>query len=177
LDFGLAKLTQPEPAFADASAQPTATANTEEGTILGTIGYMSPEQVRGLHADHRSDVFALGAILYEMLSGRRAFRGDTRADTIIAILKEDPPDLPVADRHIPPALARIVDRCLEKNASRRFQSASDLGFALDGLVSPSEMSTAPVAVARAGFRYDQIAWALFGVTLAAAVAVATKYSI
>ena len=169
LDFGLAKLTQADTAVADASGLPTATANTETGTVLGTMGYMSPEQVRGVVADHRSDVFSFGAILYEMLSGRRAFHGDTAADTITAILKEDPPDQPVADRHIPPALVRIVDRCLEKNASRRFQSASDLGFALDGLSSQSEKIAAPVAAARTGVRRRQIAWTSFGVALAAAL--------
>jgi serine/threonine protein kinase len=169
LDFGLAKLTQPEAVLSDANAQPTATANTQRGTILGTIGYMSPEQVRGLQADHRSDVFAFGAILFEMLSGRRAFRGDSTADTITAILKEDPPDLPVTERHIPPALVRIVDRCLEKSASRRFQSASDLGFALDGLSSQSEMISAPVTAAGASAKRKQIAWALFAVALAAAL--------
>ena len=79
---------------------------------------MAPEQVRGLAADHRADIFAFGAVLYEMLSGRRAFRGETTADTMTAILKEDPPDLPAAERHIPPALARIVDRCLEKSPAR-----------------------------------------------------------
>jgi serine/threonine protein kinase len=89
------------------------------GVVLGTVGYMSPEQVRALTADHRSDIFAFGAILYEMLSGGRAFRGDTSIDTMTAILKEDPPDLPVADRQIPPALARIVDRCLAKTPSAR----------------------------------------------------------
>jgi serine/threonine protein kinase len=81
---------------------------------MGTAGYMSPEQVRGLAVDHRSDIFAFGAVLYELISGQRAFRGDTMMDIATAILKEDPPDLPTAERHIPPALTRIVERCLAK---------------------------------------------------------------
>ncbi|MGH9253276.1 MAG: serine/threonine-protein kinase [Vicinamibacterales bacterium] len=145
LDFGLAKLTHAEPTAAELSALPTAAAldgaqagpNTLPGVVLGTIGYMAPEQVRGLTADHRSDIFAFGAILYEMLSGRRAFRGETMADTMTAILKEDPPDLPAAERHIPSGLERIVDRCLEKNPGARFKSADDLAFALEALTSSS----------------------------------------
>ena len=113
LDFGLAKLTQADPASVGLSTLPTTPAfdaaqagpNTLPGVVLGTIGYMAPEQVRGLAADHRSDIFAFGAILYEMLSGRRAFRGDTAIDPMTAILKEDPPDLPIAEHHIPPPLA------------------------------------------------------------------------
>jgi hypothetical protein len=106
--------------------------------MLGTMGYMAPEQVRGLPADHRADIFAFGAILYEMLSGQRAFRGATAADTISAILDKDPPDLPMTERHIPPALARVVDRCLEKSPAARFQSTHDLAFALEGLSGHSE---------------------------------------
>jgi eukaryotic-like serine/threonine-protein kinase len=132
LDFGLAKLTQAEPAFAG-SALPTTPPNTLPGVVLGTIGYMSPEQVRGLAADHRSDIFALGTILFEMLAGSRVFRGDTPMDVMTAILKDDPPHLPVPERHIPPALERIVDRCLEKNPGGRFKSADDLAFALEAL--------------------------------------------
>ena len=118
------------------------------GMVLGTIGYMAPEQVRGLTADHRSDIFAFGAMLYEMLSGRRAFRGDTSIDTMTAILQGDPPDLPLAERHIPPALERIVDRCLEKNPASRFKSADDLAFALEAL--SGQPSDATTAVARCG---------------------------
>src|SRR5262245_4166844 len=123
LDFGLAKLIEPVAALAAGSSLPTTPPNTQVGVLLGTIGYMAPEQVRGLAADHRVDIFAFGTVLYEMLSGRRAFRRETTVDTITAILKEDPPDLPAVDRRIPPALERIVDRCLEKNPAARFQSA------------------------------------------------------
>lgn len=120
LDFGLAKLTEREPVASESS--PTAAPATVPGLVLGTVGYMSPEQVRGQPVDHRSDVFAFGAILYEILGGRRAFEGSTAADTLTAILREDPPDLPATARQIPPALVRIVDRCLEKSPGARFQS-------------------------------------------------------
>jgi eukaryotic-like serine/threonine-protein kinase len=149
LDFGLAKLTQPQAALSGISVLPTTPLKTMPGVVLGTIGYMSPEQVRGHEADHRADIFALGAILYETLAGRRAFEGDTPMDAMSAILKEDPPDLPsTGDRPIPPALARIVDRCLEKNPSARFQSTRDLAFALEGLSSHSGTVTALAPVAR-----------------------------
>jgi Tol biopolymer transport system component len=147
LDFGLAKLTQPDSAASGLSALPTTPPNTQAGIVLGTVGYMSPEQVRGLVADHRSDIFGLGLLLYEMLSGQRAFRGETTMDAMTAILKEDPADLPVAERHIPPALERIVDRCLEKSPAARFQSTRDLAFALEALSAsgPSESLGAVVA--------------------------------
>ena len=141
LDFGLAKLTQAEPS-ADLSVAPTMVPPTTPGMVMGTVGYMAPEQVRGVAADHRADIFAFGAVLYEMLSGGRAFRGATPADTMTAILKEDPPDLPAAERRIPPALARIVDRCLEKNPAARFKSADDLGFALETLSTHSDSQMA-----------------------------------
>jgi hypothetical protein len=172
LDFGLAKLTQAEPSAAAASALPTTPPNTQAGLVLGTIGYMSPEQVRGLAADHRSDIFAFGAILHEMLSGQRAFRGDTAADTMSAILAKDPPDLPVVDRHISPALERIVDRCLEKSPTVRFQSAGDLAFALEGLSSQSEAAAStPVIARRKGLLGNaRVAWTLLataGLTIGA----------
>ena len=115
LDFGLAKLTQAE-GGADATNVPTA---TEPGVVMGTLGYMSPEQVKAKPADARSDIFALGAILYEMLSGQRAFRGDSAGETMAAILREDPPDLSVTNQNISPGLDRIVRHCLEKNPERQ----------------------------------------------------------
>jgi len=133
LDFGLAKLTRSEPRVGPESNLPTATAGTEPGVILGTLGYMSPEQVRGSAADARSDIFALGAIFYEMLSGRRAFRGESAADTMSAILKEDPPDLSLTNESVSPGLERIVRHCLEKNPEQRFRSASDLAFDLEAI--------------------------------------------
>jgi eukaryotic-like serine/threonine-protein kinase len=180
LDFGLAKLTQSEAAFAEVSALPTTPPLTHPGVVLGTVGYMSPEQVRGLAADPRSDLFALGTILYEMLSGRRAFAGDTAMDAMTAILKEDPPDLPLGERRIPAALGRIVDRCLEKSPAARFQTASDLAFALDALSSPSGATQAIGGAAVTPQRRDRLAWALvtvFGVVAVAALAWATLTSV
>jgi eukaryotic-like serine/threonine-protein kinase len=129
LDFGLAKLTQREEAGPHTNL-PTETAGTEPGVVLGTLGYMSPEQVRGRPADARSDIFSFGAVLYEMLSGRRAFHGDSAADTMSAILREDPPDLSSTNRLVAPAIDRIVRHCLEKNPEARFHSAHDLAFQL-----------------------------------------------
>ncbi len=139
LDFGLAKLTRPE---TDPGAEaPTVQVNTEPGQVMGTVGYMSPEQVRGKAADHRSDIFSFGSILYEMLSGQRAFRGETPADTMSAILKEEPAELSETARHVPPALERMVRHCLEKNPAQRFQSAGDLAFNLEALTDSSVVSS------------------------------------
>src|SRR5438477_872108 len=114
LDFGLAKLTQPDAAALSVSNLPTTPPNTQAGVVLGTVGYMSPEQVRGVAADHRADIFAFGVVLYEMLSGHKAFQQETGFETMTAIVKGEVAELPLAERHIPPGLARIVDRCLEK---------------------------------------------------------------
>ena len=137
--------------------------------MLGTVGYMAPEQVRGLAVDPRADLFALGAILYEMVSGRRAFQRDTAPETMTAILNDDPPDLIATDRSIPPGLARIVDRCLEKSPSARFQTASDLAFALEALSDASGSSLGVAHVpppVRRGREW--IAWADRGVAAAGA---------
>jgi Tol biopolymer transport system component len=144
LDFGLAKLVEPEPALTDPEL-PTIPPPTTPGVVLGTVGYMSPEQVRGGSADHRADIFAFGAVLYEMLTGRRAFKRDTSPETITALLKEGPPEMSIAAGVVPPALQRIVSRCLEKHPSARFQSADDLAFALDTLPK----GTAPTSAVRA----------------------------
>ena len=135
LDFGLAKFTRPEADVSDDA--PTMQVATEAGTVLGTAGYMSPEQVRGKPADSRSDIFSFGAILYEMLSGKRAFHGDSAADTMSAILKEEPADLSETNRNVSPALERIVRHCLEKNPAERFQSARDVAFNLEALTDIS----------------------------------------
>jgi serine/threonine protein kinase len=149
LDFGLAKLKQPENTGAAETQAPTKTvdAETEPGVVLGTVGYMSPEQVRGKPADARSDIFSLGTILYEMLSGERPFQRDSSADAMAAILKEDPPELSNEGRKIPPGVERIVRHCLEKDPAERFQSARDLAFDLESVSGTSTTSTArgPVA--------------------------------
>jgi eukaryotic-like serine/threonine-protein kinase len=139
LDFGLAKFTRPEANLAEDA--PTLQVATEAGTVLGTAGYMAPEQVRGKATDARSDIFSFGAILYEMLSGKRAFHGDSTADTMSAILKEDPPDLNETNRHVSPVLDRIVRHCLEKSPAERFQSARDVAFNLEALSDVSTSSS------------------------------------
>ena len=131
LDFGLAKAAAAPGAGSGASE--TAAAATDPGTVLGTAGYMAPEQVRGQATDARADLFAFGAVLYEMVGGARAFKGDTAADTMTAILREDPPDLVESRPDLPPALDRIVRHCLEKNPAERFQSARDVAFSLEAL--------------------------------------------
>jgi len=144
LDFGLAKLTRPE---ADLSGDaPTQQVGTEAGTVMGTAGYMSPEQVRGKPTDSRSDIFSFGAVLYEMLSGKRAFHGDSSVDTMSAILKEEPPDLGETNRNVSPALERIVRHCLEKNPAERFQSARDVAFNLEALTDISSSSRGGIRV-------------------------------
>src|SRR5215831_1847625 len=142
LDFGLAKLTTRAHDDPKTNA-PTQPAGTEPGVIMGTVGYMSPEQVRGEPADARSDLFAFGAVLYEMLTGNRAFRGDSAIETMNAILKAEPPEPSRSQAGITPSLDRIVRRCLEKSPAARFQSADDLGFALTEAASVS--SSAPAA--------------------------------
>jgi eukaryotic-like serine/threonine-protein kinase len=150
LDFGLAKLTRPE-ATAESGDAPTVQVATETGIVMGTAGYMSPEQVRGKPADHRSDIFSFGAILYEMISGKRAFHGETAADTMSAILKEEAPELSETARNVPPGLERIVRHCLEKHPVQRFQSAGDLAFDLESLteISATTKSGAQAAVQQA----------------------------
>jgi serine/threonine protein kinase len=142
LDFGLAKLTQPGDDSAPQTNLPTAT-GTEPGVVMGTLGYMSPEQIKGKIADARSDIFALGAILYEMLAGKRAFHGDSPGETMAAILKEEPPDLSVTNQSIFPGLERIVRHCLEKNPEQRFHSAHDLAFDIEALSVSSVPAPVP----------------------------------
>jgi eukaryotic-like serine/threonine-protein kinase len=153
LDFGLAKLTAAEPK--DANETLTRASATQPGVVLGTVGYMSPEQVRGQAADQRSDIFSFGAIFYEMLSGKRAFTGDSSVEVMSAILKEEPPPLTETLRTIPPALDRIVRHCLEKNPAERFQSARDVAFNIASLSdisstgAGSSIATAAAAAASA----------------------------
>jgi len=150
LDFGLAKIAG-ETAFQLESEGPTAAPPTQPGAVMGTVGYMSPEQVKGKPIDHRSDLFSFGAVLYEMLSGRRAFKGDSAVETMTAILKEEPPDLAETNRALPPGLDRVVRHCLEKNPEERFQSARDVAFnleALSGLSTTSAVGLSPLREAR-----------------------------
>ena len=146
LDFGLAKLTQREDTATGVTSAPTKAPETEPGMVMGTVGYMSPEQVRGKPADARSDIFAFGTILYEMLSGRRAFARDSGPETLTAILKEEPPEIRGPDVSFPPGLEHIARKCLEKAPEQRFQSASDLAFAIEALsgISTPRTSEPPV---------------------------------
>ena len=133
LDFGLAKLSQPTTDEVGQTDIATRKVHTDPGTVMGTVGYMSPEQVRAKSVDHRSDIFSFGTVLYEMLSGRRAFQRDSAIETLNAILKEEPADFGDTDSNIAPALERVMFHCLEKNPDRRFQSATDVVFALESL--------------------------------------------
>jgi eukaryotic-like serine/threonine-protein kinase len=143
LDFGLAKVTQ-QKAVAASSTDDTMAPATEAGMVMGTVGYMSPEQVRGELADHRSDIFAFGTILSEIVTGKNTFGRPTSAETMTAILNDEPSSISVAPG-VPPGLQRVVHRCLEKHPERRFQSASDLAFALEAL-SDSSMTMSSTGV-------------------------------
>ncbi len=148
LDFGLARVDSPGGAIAETSA-PTTPSHTETGVVMGTAGYISPEQIRGKPADARSDLFALGAVLYEMLAGERAFTGATTGESLAAILRDEPPDVSTKAPGVSPAIDRLVSRCLEKNPDERFQSARDLAYALresesgSAAVSRAEPASAP----------------------------------
>jgi serine/threonine protein kinase/Tol biopolymer transport system component len=137
LDFGLAKQSFTAEMGSGEGATLTGPTPTTPGTVMGTAGYMSPEQVRGQTVDYRSDLFSLGAILYEMISGKRAFKGDSSVETMNAILKEDPPELSESNLQVSPGLERIARHCLEKEPGMRFQSARDLAFDLESLSSLS----------------------------------------
>ncbi|PWB70342.1 MAG: hypothetical protein C3F15_13925 [Holophagae bacterium] len=155
LDFGLAKLTEARLGGDLEREAETLVKSTEFGVVVGTVGYMSPEQVRGMPCDHRADIFALGCVLYEMLAGRRAFAGPTPADTMSAILTKDPPAIAGPDRDVPAGLQGIVGRCLEKRPEDRFSSAHDLALALQ---ASSGMSAATAPGKR---------WRMVGLVLAA----------
>ncbi|MGQ0762503.1 MAG: protein kinase domain-containing protein [Acidobacteriota bacterium] len=179
LDFGLAKLVQPSGTITSQTDIATRKVHTHPGTVMGTVGYMSPEQVRGDPADHRSDIFSFGSILFEMLSGQRAFRRDTTAETMTAILKEEPPEFSLTNSNISSSLEKIVRRCLEKQPARRFQTASDLGFALEALSTSSGPSQATSAFQPAetspptafGFaKRERLAWIAAAVLLLVSLA-------
>jgi sugar lactone lactonase YvrE len=165
LDFGLAKSTIPRP---DGTGPLEVDLTTESGIVLGTVGYMAPEQAHGLGADHRSDIFALGAVLYEMLCGRRAFQRDSPVETLHAIIKEDPPNLLERAPPIPPLAWRVVRHCLEKDPHERFQSAQDLAFQLQELVEG--LTTGGTAPPGAAVRPRRVwPWLAVGALVLAAV--------
>ncbi|HWS90074.1 MAG TPA: protein kinase [Pyrinomonadaceae bacterium] len=172
LDFGLAKLTQGDGRQSQTEI-PTWRVDTGPGAVMGTVGYMAPEQVRGRRVDHRADIFSFGAVLYEMLTGRRAFRGESAADALSAVLREDPPALSESNRNVSPALERLVLHCLEKDPAARFHSASDLAFALESLsgataVSGEQTPTMHAPAGRGVRRRELIAWGVAGAALVAA---------
>ncbi len=184
LDFGLAKLLHESQVpgrgalTTPAAATPLDAPRTESGTVLGTLGYMAPEQVRGLPVDHRADVFAFGAILYEMLTGHRAFQRETPADTVSAILREDPPQQ-AASQPLSSPLARIVTRCVEKQPAARFQSMRDLAFALDDASTDSGLRSDALsagAIKIGGRRRfanrEGVAWMLVAILLVTALGAA-----
>jgi serine/threonine protein kinase/Tol biopolymer transport system component len=148
LDFGLAKLRSTEPLGDAADGATFVATQTDAGQVLGTVGYMSPEQVRGGSIDHRSDIFSFGSILYEMVRGQRAFKRNTGAETMTAILNEDPPELSSSGIAPAPALERIIRHCLEKQPGQRFQSAHDIAFDLESLSGLSATSTAQPTASR-----------------------------
>ena len=169
LDFGLAKLRQ-EDLFASAPPDVQTVdhppSGTTPGQVVGTVGYMSPEQVRGQTTDHRTDIFAFGAILYEMLSGKRAFKRDSSVETMNAILKEDPAELEEVTPNLTPGLDRVVRHCLEKNPAQRFQSASDIAFDLETISNQSATGSRLKAVAAERRSYWKQAIGALAVVLA-----------
>ncbi|MEP7341594.1 MAG: protein kinase, partial [Acidobacteriota bacterium] len=184
LDFGLAKLKPQKLAGGVDSEAPTMKPLTSPGVVMGTVGYMSPEQVRGQETDHRSDIFSFGIILHEMLSGQRTFAGDSLVELMNAILKDEPAELSETNAKISPQLDKIVRRCLEKKPERRFQSTSDLGFALEALATPSSsgvnrteavqaLDTATIPK-RGGWR-EKIAWIGLGIVSLLALALGVAY--
>jgi serine/threonine protein kinase/WD40 repeat protein len=176
LDFGLAK--QPTALVSDDAATLATSVQTAEGMILGTVGYMAPEQISGKLVDHRTDIFAFGSVLYEMLSGRRAFRRNSSVETLAAILKEDPPEIvATGEHHVPPALERIVRRCLEKNPGQRFQSAKDLTFALENLSAGVSQQREPMTMSASKYRWRKMDFVLATVALAAAALAARGFII
>jgi serine/threonine protein kinase/dipeptidyl aminopeptidase/acylaminoacyl peptidase len=177
LDFGLAKLVLPEVPEPGESQTETQSTLTESGAILGTVGYMSPEQIRGERTDPRSDLFALGAVLYEMLSGRRTFQGASNVEALNAILTKDPPPFSEHGQDVPAVLDKVVRRCLEKNPGERFQSARDLAFQLETLSGLSGVSVAgatPSGKVTWRGKRTRIAWAAAGLLLVAVGLIAYK---
>jgi serine/threonine protein kinase len=162
LDFGVAKLQSGEE---NERSVEQLTTVTKSGSVIGTVAYMAPEQLRGKTVDHRSDLFSMGAILYEMLTGHRAFRGETEVDTITAVLREDPPESNLEEASAPASFRQIVRHCVEKDPEERFQSARDLAFALETLASPAGGRTPRLKTPASRTRI--VPWAAAGVLLVA----------
>jgi serine/threonine protein kinase len=175
LDFGLAKLTQLDGNRSQTEI-PTRRVDTDPGIVMGTLGYMSPEQLKGRTVDQRSDIFSFGAILYEMLSGRRAFHGESAAETMSAILREDPPELSNTNKNVSPGVERLVNRCLEKNPEARFHSASDLAFALEALTAAGansgQTTTMPALAPRRMARRELLLASIAALAVLAAIVLA-----
>jgi eukaryotic-like serine/threonine-protein kinase len=169
LDFGLAKPAPPAPATPEAGEGSPADTLTSPGLVVGTVGYMSPEQVRGQPADARSDIFAAGAVLYEMLTGKPAFRKATAAETMTAILNEDAAAVSQLAPNLPPGLQRTVNRCLSKNPEQRIQHATDLAFALEALSDSGSTGVATAKEQTSAKRWAWIAGAIAAIAIAAAV--------
>jgi len=183
LDFGLAKLREPD-ANIHGSEDATRRAITSPGVVMGTVGYMSPEQVRGHAIDHRSDIFSFGVILYEMLTGNKAFHGDSVVELMNAILKEDVPELDDENRKIPLSFDKVMRRCLEKKPEHRFYSAHDLGFALDALTATTSSSGASLTTtakalsdepAKRSALPGRLAWAFAALFLLTTVTISALY--
>jgi serine/threonine-protein kinase len=155
LDFGLARVA--ESAHAAGGTTTLTDPGTAAGTVMGTVGYMAPEQVRGQSADARSDIFTLGCLLYEMLAGKRAFARETSAETMAAILKDPAPEVSVSGVEVTPELNRIISHCLEKNPGERFQSASDLSFHLKSLLTGTAPARSDAGKPAAGSETPSIA--------------------
>src|SRR5262245_19951526 len=172
LDFGLARVEPPLSSSGDAATGTYHPAETNAGTILGTVGYMSPEQVRGREVDGRSDIFSLGCVLYEMTSGQRAFAGPSAMDTMTAILHDEPPELSESGKRNPLELQRVIQHCLEKDPAERFQSARDLAFALRALFQDS----GPIQIAPAASRVLPIPWLVTFMVAAIAASLAVYLS-
>ncbi len=182
LDFGLAKVRETG-GDQHGSEDATRKALTDPGMVMGTAGYMSPEQVRGAPVDHRSDIFSFGVILYEMITGKRAFQEESLAETMSAIVKDEPPEMTESNPNISPALERIVHRCLEKKPERRFHSAHDLGFALETLTASTSSSGGNLTVEASAIGpekersswLNRVPWVIALLSLVGLAVVATMY--
>ena len=175
LDFGLAKAMESAKPSASFTALPTQQALTQEGTILGTFQYMAPEQLEGKEADGRTDIFALGCVLYEMATGRKAFTGTSQASLMSSIMKEEPVPISQIQPMAPPALDRVVKICLAKDPEERWQSAHDVGSELKWIAQVGSQAGVPAPVVQRRKRRERFAWAGFGIATVVAAGLAAAY--